>query len=59
MNMRCFRLDPWLLSLSGACRFDISGLDALRGEPPVIIAPNHPSLLDAVMVICACPMSYA
>lgn len=55
MNMRCFRLYLWLLSLSGACRFDISGLDALRGEPPVIIAPNHPSLLDAVMVISRLP----
>jgi 1-acyl-sn-glycerol-3-phosphate acyltransferase len=55
MNMRWFRFYLWTLSLSGACRFDIRGLDALRGQPPVIIAPNHPSLLDAVMVISRLP----
>lgn len=55
MNMTCFRFYLWTLSLSGACRFDIRGLDALRGQAPVIIAPNHPSLLDAVMVISRLP----
>ena len=43
------------LALMGACRFDISALDALRGQPPMIIAPNHPCLLDAVMVISRLP----
>ncbi len=43
------------LALMGACRFDISELDSLRGEPPMIIAPNHPCLLDAVMVISRLP----
>jgi 1-acyl-sn-glycerol-3-phosphate acyltransferase len=51
MNMAGLRLYLWLLWLSGAFRFDISSLDGLRGQGPVIIAPNHPSLLDAVMVI--------
>jgi 1-acyl-sn-glycerol-3-phosphate acyltransferase len=55
MNMRWFRFYLRTLSLSGACRFDIRGLDALRGQAPVIIAPNHPSLLDAVMVISRLP----
>ncbi len=55
MNMRWFRFYLWTLGLCGACRFDIRGLDALRGQPPVIIAPNHPSLLDAVLVISRLP----
>ncbi|MBK9605076.1 MAG: 1-acyl-sn-glycerol-3-phosphate acyltransferase [Betaproteobacteria bacterium] len=55
MNMRWFRFYLWTLAASGACRFDIRGLDALRDQPPVIIAPNHPSLLDAVMVISRLP----
>ena len=38
------------LRLIGACRFDIEALDALRGEPPLVIAPNHPGLLDALLV---------
>jgi 1-acyl-sn-glycerol-3-phosphate acyltransferase len=55
VNMTWLRFYLWTLSLCGACRFDIRGLDALRGQAPVIIAPNHPSLLDAVMVISRLP----
>ncbi|MCB1888546.1 MAG: 1-acyl-sn-glycerol-3-phosphate acyltransferase [Rhodocyclaceae bacterium] len=43
------------LSLLGACRFDVSALDGLADEGPLIIAPNHPCLLDAVMVIACLP----
>ncbi len=43
------------LTLIGACRFDLSALDKLRGQGPLILAPNHPSLLDAVMVISRLP----
>ncbi len=43
------------LALLGACRFDLDDLDALRGGPPLILAPNHPSLLDAVLVISRFP----
>src|SRR5207244_4539999 len=41
--------------LSGAIRFDLGALDALPGAGPLIIAPNHPSLLDAVMVLSRLP----
>lgn len=44
-----------LLTLMGACRFDLGELDALRTAPPMVIAPNHPSLLDALMVLSALP----
>lgn len=50
-----FRLYLWILSGIGACRFDLEELDQLRDEGPMILAPNHPSLLDAVMVISRLP----
>jgi len=53
--MAGFRLYTWSLLFSGGFRFDIRGLDALRGQGPAIIAPNHPSLLDAVLVISRLP----
>jgi 1-acyl-sn-glycerol-3-phosphate acyltransferase len=43
------------LVLIGACRFDLAQLDALRDAPSMVIAPNHPSLLDAVMIVSALP----
>jgi 1-acyl-sn-glycerol-3-phosphate acyltransferase len=44
-----------LLVLMGACRFDLAQLEALRDAPPMVIAPNHPSLLDAVMILAGLP----
>ncbi len=44
-----------LLVLMGACRFDLTELDALNGGPAMIIAPNHPSLLDALMILSRLP----
>ena len=46
-----FRVYLGALALVDACRFDIRELDALRAEGPLVIAPNHPCLLDALMVI--------
>lgn len=53
--MAAFRLYLFSLSVSRRCHFDLTALDALRDEGPLIIAPNHPSLLDAVMVISRLP----
>lgn len=50
-----FHLYIRFLTLMGACQFDLSALDELRDSSPVIIAPNHPCLLDAVMVISRLP----
>jgi len=50
-----FRIYLYSLSLMRACRFDLSALDALRDQPAMIIAPNHPCLLDAVMVVSRVP----
>jgi 1-acyl-sn-glycerol-3-phosphate acyltransferase len=53
--MAGFRVYLASLSLSRRCSFDLSALDVLRTETPLIIAPNHPCLLDAVMVISRLP----
>ena len=44
-----------LLVLLGACRFDLAELDALQDAGPMVIAPNHPSLLDAVIILSRLP----
>ena len=44
-----------LLSALCACRFDLSELDRLRDAGPLIIAANHPSLLDAVLIVSRLP----
>ncbi len=44
-----------LLTWLCACRFDLSELDRLRGAGPLIVAANHPSLLDAVMIVSRLP----
>lgn len=38
-----------------ACRFDLSELDQLRDQGPLILAANHPSLLDVVLVVSRLP----
>jgi 1-acyl-sn-glycerol-3-phosphate acyltransferase len=53
--MTGFRFYLACLSASGRASFDLKALDSLRDEPSLIIAPNHPSLLDAVMVISRLP----
>jgi 1-acyl-sn-glycerol-3-phosphate acyltransferase len=50
-----FRTYLALLAGIGLLRVDLRALDALRDQPRLIIAPNHPSLLDAVLVISRVP----
>ncbi len=52
---RGFRLYLATLSMSGRCVFDLKALDVLRTEQALILAPNHPCLLDAVMIISRLP----
>ena len=53
--MISFRVYLASLSISQRCSFDLTELDILRDESPLIIAPNHPCLLDAVMIISRLP----
>ena len=50
-----FRCYLWFLAATGGFRFDLCALDGLREAGPLIIAPNHPSLLDAVMIVSRLP----
>jgi 1-acyl-sn-glycerol-3-phosphate acyltransferase len=54
---RGFRAYLATLQALGACRFDLQALDALREAGPMILAPNHPSLLDAVMLLSRAPQA--
>ncbi len=53
--MWIFRVYLATLSMTRRFSFDLEALDTLRDEPPLIIAPNHPCLLDALMVISRMP----
>jgi 1-acyl-sn-glycerol-3-phosphate acyltransferase len=44
-----------LLKATGIMRLDLRALDPLRGERGLLIAPNHPCLLDAVLVLSRLP----
>jgi len=50
-----FRLYAWSLSITGAYRLDLRAVDSLRGGPPVILAPNHPCLIDALLILTRHP----
>jgi 1-acyl-sn-glycerol-3-phosphate acyltransferase len=50
-----FRVYLRLLGWLCACRFDLSDIERLRDEGPLIIAANHPSLLDAVILVSRLP----
>jgi len=50
-----FRFYLRLLSLFCACRFDLTEIDQLRDQGPLIVAANHPSLLDAVIIVSRLP----
>ena len=55
VTMMGFRLYLGCLSLSRRFSFDLDALNVLRDAPPLILAPNHPCLLDALMVISRLP----
>ncbi|MEZ5663455.1 MAG: lysophospholipid acyltransferase family protein [Burkholderiaceae bacterium] len=44
-----------ILRLLCGCRFDLRALDGLRDASPLIVAANHPSLLDAVLIVSRLP----
>ena len=50
-----FRVFSWALTVTGAYKLDLSALDSLRDGPPVILAPNHPSLIDALLILTRHP----
>jgi 1-acyl-sn-glycerol-3-phosphate acyltransferase len=53
--MTGFRIYAWSLSITGSYRLDLRAIDDLRGGPPVILAPNHPALIDALLILTRHP----
>lgn len=50
-----FRFYLWFLSVFCYFRFEVSELDQLRHDEPLIVVANHPSLLDAVILLSRFP----
>jgi 1-acyl-sn-glycerol-3-phosphate acyltransferase len=46
-----FRFYVWSLRVMGLYRLDLRALRTLRDGPPVVLAPNHPSIIDALLII--------
>lgn len=44
-----------VMQWTGIIDCDLTSLDALRGVPSLVITPNHPSLLDAILIISRLP----
>lgn len=53
--MGSFRFYLWFLGTFCYCSFDLDELDSLRRDAPLIIVANHPSLLDAVILLSRFP----
>ena len=49
------RLYSWSLSITGTYHLDLRAIDTLRGGPPLILAPNHPALIDALLILTRHP----
>jgi 1-acyl-sn-glycerol-3-phosphate acyltransferase len=50
-----FRLYAWSLSVTRAYHLDLRDIDSLKDGPPVILAPNHPCLIDALLILTRHP----
>src|ERR1700744_6408677 len=50
-----FRMFSWSFTMTGAYRLDLSAIDSLRNGPPIILAPNHPSVIDALLILTRHP----
>lgn len=53
--MAGFRFFARALTVAGAYELDLAAIDTLRGGPPLILAPNHPSSTDAILFLSRHP----
>ena len=53
--MAGFRIYAWSLSITRTYRLDLRDIDSLKGGPPLILAPNHPCLIDALLILTRHP----
>jgi 1-acyl-sn-glycerol-3-phosphate acyltransferase len=54
---RCYRWFWALATLAGVLKLDSTALDRFRDEPGLIIAANHPSMMDALLLVARLPRS--
>ncbi|MDO9074915.1 MAG: lysophospholipid acyltransferase family protein [Rubrivivax sp.] len=54
---RAYRMFWWTADAVGMVRLDSRALDPLRDEAGLILVANHPSMLDAVMLVARLPRS--
>ncbi|MFN7696092.1 MAG: lysophospholipid acyltransferase family protein [Burkholderiales bacterium] len=52
-----YRFFWWLARSAGMMKLHSRELDALRDEPGLIVVANHPSMLDAMMLVARLPRS--
>jgi 1-acyl-sn-glycerol-3-phosphate acyltransferase len=53
--MSGFRIYAWSLSITRTYHLDLRAIDSLKGGPAVILAPNHPCLIDALLILTRHP----
>jgi 1-acyl-sn-glycerol-3-phosphate acyltransferase len=53
--MSGFRIYAWSLSVTRAYHLDLRAIDSLKNGPPLILAPNHPCLIDALLILTRHP----
>jgi 1-acyl-sn-glycerol-3-phosphate acyltransferase len=53
--MAGFRIYTGWLNLVRAYRLDLSAIDELRDAPALILAPNHPCMIDALLILTRHP----
>jgi len=53
--MSGFRIYAWSLAVTRTYRLDLRAIDSLKGGPPLILAPNHPCLIDALLILTRHP----
>ncbi|MGC2031862.1 MAG: lysophospholipid acyltransferase family protein [Steroidobacteraceae bacterium] len=53
--MSGFRIYAWSLSITRTYLLDLHDIDSLQGGPPLILAPNHPCLIDALLILTRHP----
>ena len=53
-----YRAFWWFAGLTGMLRMEADALEPLRDEGGLIIVANHPSLLDALMLVARLPRSF-
>ena len=52
---RGFQFCIALMRSTGFCHFDLRALDALHDARGIVIAPNHPTLFDVVLIVSRVP----